>query len=208
MGMDQALWEAVDRDNEAETRRLLESGASPNARAPDGMPCLFAPAARGEIGVLRALLEGGADPLLERLGDHALSLAIKNGGGESTRAILGSLPKSVGFERAFAAMKVKKRPVPGAGVEPSASFLFASALEIAVWGDQWGLEKDWGRWSEILWAAEHWASVAGSCPSLGLGDWREAKELSAFVESRRVAEDLRRAAGAPGGESAAKRKEL
>lgn len=177
--LEERLWEAVDHGEEEQVLRLLEQGASPDAASPDGMPCAFAPAARGDEGILRALLAAGWDPLRTNKGSSALTLAIKHGGAGVTRVALDAVgdPK-IALETAFESMdgNLKKR-------RHAAGFLFESALEVARWAEERGAESDWARWSGIREAAREWGAMFATSRSLGLMDGEEALELNRMIAS-------------------------
>lgn len=75
-----SLIEAVRADDRAGAIALLDRGANPNTREPDGTTALSWAAIRGNTEIASQLLEAGADPNSHNaLGASPLSIAIENG---------------------------------------------------------------------------------------------------------------------------------
>jgi ankyrin repeat protein len=75
-----SLFEAVQRGDEAEVRRLLDAGADVNELGPDQRTPLIEAAARGQVTLLRVLLERGAEAAWkDSMEETALLKAAANG---------------------------------------------------------------------------------------------------------------------------------
>ena len=75
-----SLFEAIERGDEAEVRRLLDAGADANELGSDQRSPLIEAAARGHVGMLRLLLEHGAEPAWkDSMEETALLKAAANG---------------------------------------------------------------------------------------------------------------------------------
>jgi ankyrin repeat protein len=90
------LFEAA-RSGDAElVRRLVSSGAAPDAKGRDGKTALMLAAEKGRAGAVQALLELGASPDVRTLqGETALALAARNNQLEAVRLLVqaGANPK-------------------------------------------------------------------------------------------------------------------
>ncbi len=85
----EALVDAARWDDAASVASLLEQGADPNAREPDGASALGWAAIRGNAEIARLLLEAGADPNISNsLGIRPLAQALENGAAAVARLLL------------------------------------------------------------------------------------------------------------------------
>ena len=84
-----ALYRVVKRGDSIEVRRLLSAGVDPNG-APGLATPLSAAAARGNTGIIRMLLDGGAKPdgyavQVAAFGNHAKAVQLLVGSGWADR---------------------------------------------------------------------------------------------------------------------------
>ena len=83
------LVEAVRFDDRSSVAALLNAGADPDARDPDGATALSWAVVRGNVGTATLLLEAGADPEpTNELGIGPLGLAVENGSAGMVRLLL------------------------------------------------------------------------------------------------------------------------
>jgi ankyrin repeat protein len=75
-----SLFEAIQRGDEAEARRLLDAGADANELGTDQRTPLIEAAAAGQVALIRLLLERGAEPAWkDSMDETALLKAAANG---------------------------------------------------------------------------------------------------------------------------------
>jgi len=73
------LFQAIQKADRAAVKRLLDGGASPNAKDADGNPALMMAALFGEADSVKLLLDRGADPnVANAVGATPLMWAIPN----------------------------------------------------------------------------------------------------------------------------------
>ena len=92
----EALWEAVERSDEASVKALLKQGANPNSKTQEGQTVLMIAAEKGHLGIVSALIKAKAKVNARaNNGDTALMLAAYREHLEESAYLLKPKPRSM-----------------------------------------------------------------------------------------------------------------